>query len=216
MKRTLIAVYLLCAALMSNAAQDPEQGDIRDLRLGMHIGDLDRSNYQAFACGRDGLKPERELADPEQFLNCSSEPSGLYELNLQYNDAKVAWAKVNDKWEGTKIAGHPVLLSALLDEQGIVQGLRVITDPQARRYLKKKAFLFGIRVKGRYGEDGWQCQRQQPDADKSRIGGMFIDERCEKIYNQRRLILQTHLYRTAQQQGTEFTGRTRFEILSLR
>ena len=52
--------------------------------------------------------------------------------------------------------------SLLIDEQGVVQGLRIVTDPEARLYLKKKAFLFGIRVMGRYGRDGWTCTDGRP------------------------------------------------------
>jgi hypothetical protein len=41
---------------------------------------------------------------------------------------------------------------------------------------------------------------------------MFIDRRCEKIFHDRRRILETALYRTAAQQGREFTDATRLEI----
>ena len=51
---------------------------------------------------------------------------------------------------------------------GVVQGIRIVTDPEARMYLKKKAFLLGIRVMGRYGRDGWTCTEAEPGAGRTR------------------------------------------------
>ena len=42
---------------------------------------------------------------------------------------------------------------------------------------------------------------------------MFIDRRCEKTWQGRRLILDTDLYRAIGQEGQEFTGASRLEIL---
>jgi hypothetical protein len=42
---------------------------------------------------------------------------------------------------------------------------------------------------------------------------MFIDRRCEKTWHDRRLILDTDLYRAAGQEGREFTGASRLLIL---
>jgi hypothetical protein len=75
----------------------------------------------------------------------------------------------------------------------VVRGIRIVTDPDARLYLKKKAFLFGIRVMGRYGRDGWACTEAAPDAGKTPVGGMLIDRRCEKVFHDRRLVLETDL-----------------------
>ena len=41
---------------------------------------------------------------------------------------------------------------------------------------------------------------------------MFIDRLCEKTFHDRRLIIKVDLYRTADQEGQDFTGSTRFEI----
>ena len=113
----------------------------------------------------------------------------------------------------TQLAGHPVVLSVLLDGGGVVRGIRALTDPKAGLYLKKKAFLLGVRVKGRYGREDWACRENAPPGDRTPVGGMFIDEICEKDYNGRRLVLHTELYRAPGQDGREFTDRTRFEIL---
>jgi hypothetical protein len=43
---------------------------------------------------------------------------------------------------------------------------------------------------------------------------MFIDRHCEKTFHDRRLVMETRLYRTAGQSGQEFTGSTRLEIIN--
>jgi hypothetical protein len=108
-----------------------------------------------------------------------------------------------------------VIPSLLIDDGGVVQGIRIVTDPEARLYLRKKAFLLGIRVMGRYGRDGWRCVEAEPGEGRAPVGGMFIDRRCEKIFHDRRLILETDLYRAAGQEGREFTDATRLEIFQI-
>jgi hypothetical protein len=202
---------LLCALVAGpgtvRAAEDPQDGDLRDLRVGMAVDQLPAEGYVDLACAGEG---GAALANWAEFARCPADAAGLHEVTFAY--ARSPLATVGDRWEGTKVAGHPVIPSLLIDEEGVVQGIRIVTDPDARLYLKKKAFLLGIRVMGRYGRDGWTCREAEPGAGRTPVGGLFIDRHCEKIFHDRRLILETALYRTAEQQGQEFTDATRFEI----
>jgi hypothetical protein len=208
------AVGLLAIAVLGGplrAAEDPEQGDLRDLRVGMTVDQLTAEGYTDFACGHDGGVPGPALAGWQEFHRCPADAAGRHEVAFAFAPSPLA--PLGDRWEGTKVAGHPVIPSLLIDDRGVVQGLRIVTDPDARLYLKKKAFLFGIRVMGRYGRDGWQCTEAPPGDGRSPVGGMFIDRRCEKTWHDRRLILDTDLYRAAGQEGREFTGASRLLIL---
>jgi hypothetical protein len=196
--------------LAANAAEDPQDGDLRDLRVGVTVDQLPAEGYTDFACGNDGAEPGQSLAGWRDFASCPADARGLREVTFAYAESPLA--ELGERWEGTKVAGHPVIPSLLFDEAGIVQGLRIVTDPEARLYLKKKAFLFGLRVMGRYGRDGWACADAAP-GDRQPVGGMLIDRRCEKRYQDRRLILETVLYRAPGQSGREFTGASRLEIL---
>lgn len=195
------------------AAEDPDQGDLRDLRVGVHVGELPTEGYVDFACGHDGGPPGPAIAAWHEFARCPADAAGRHEVTFAFAPSPLE--NLGDRWEGTKVAGHPVIPSLLIDDRGVVQGLRIVTDPEARLYLKKKAFLLGVRVMGRYGRDGWTCTEAAPDEGRTPVGGMFIDRRCEKTYHGRRLILDTDLYRTRDQHGREFTGATRLEILKL-
>lgn len=197
------------------SAEDPLQGDLRDLSVGMQVGDLPAKGYVNLACGNDGGEPGQALASWAEFARCAADAQGLHEVAFEYDDSLQPWAAVSDQWEGTQVAGHPVVPSLLIDDQGVVQQIRIVTDPEARLYLKKKAFLLPIRVMGRYGRDGWDCVDAEPAEGRTPVGGMFIDRRCEKTFHDRRLVLETRLYRTAEQSGREFTDSTRLEIIRL-
>jgi hypothetical protein len=208
---------LLCALVAApgpaRAAEDPLEGDLRDLRVGMTVDQLPAEGYVDLACGNDAGAPGAALARWAEFPRCPPDAAGLHEVTFAF--AKSPLAEVGERWEGTKVAGHPVIPSLLIDNQGVVQGIRIVTDPEARMYLKKKAFLLGIRVMGRYGREGWTCTEAKPGEGRSPVGGVFIDRHCEKTFHDRRLILETALYRTAEQQGQEFTDETRLEIFKL-
>jgi hypothetical protein len=209
----LIAMVLTLVAGVAVAADDPLEGDLRELRVGMAVEELPPEGYVDLACGSNGDQPGAALGGWADFQRCAADGAGLREVAFGFAESRLA--ELGDRWEGTKVAGHPVIPSLLIDEQGVVQGIRIVTDPEARLYLKKKAFLLGIRVMGRYGRDGWTCTDAELDAGKAPVGGMLIDRRCEKIFHDRRLILETDLYRTAEQRGQEFTGATRLEIFKI-
>jgi hypothetical protein len=210
---SLAALLYALIAAPASAADDPLEGDLRDLRVGMSVAELPTEGYVDLACGGEGGAPGTALASWAEFERCPRNAAGLHEVTFAYAESPLA--ELGDRWEGTKVAGHPVIPSLLIDDAGMVQGIRVVTDPDARMYLKKKAFLLGIRVMGRYGRDGWTCTEAEPGAGRTPVGGLFIDRRCEKVFHDRRLVLETDLYRTAEQQGQEFTGATRFEILKI-
>jgi hypothetical protein len=205
-------VALVCAlgAGPARAADDPLEGDLRDLRVGMRVAELPAEGYVDLSCGGES---GAALASWAEFTRCPQDADGLHEVAFAFAESPLA--ELGDRWEGTKVAGHPVIPSLLIDEAGLVQGIRIVTDPDTRLYLKKKAFLLGIRVMGRYGRDGWTCTEAEPGAGRTPVGGMFIDRHCEKVFHDRRLILETDLYRTAEQQGQEFTGATRLEIFKI-
>jgi hypothetical protein len=146
----LLAVILtawLCALVAGpdtvRAAEDPLEGDLRDLRVGMAVDQLPAEGYVDLACGNDGGAPGAPLARWAEFYRCSPDAAGLHEVTFAFAESPLA--EIGERWEGTKVAGHPVIPSLLIDDQGVVQGIRIVTDPEARMYLKKKAFLLSIR-----------------------------------------------------------------------
>jgi hypothetical protein len=190
-------------------AASPERSDLRDLSVGMTVSDLPTDEYVDLACSVD---PKVSLAKWVDFGTCQADSAGLHEVSFHYDDSRNPLAAVNDRYEGTKLGGHPVLLSLLIDKTGVVQRIRAVTDPGARPFMRKKAFLLAFQVKTHYGEEGWSCSDEQPSNDELSVGGIFIKEHCEKQAEHRKLLLDRLLYRKAGQSMKEFMNETRFEI----
>ena len=219
MRLPLSLGLLLAAALATPALAAAPEGsgaanDLRDIRLGTNVADLPSSGYTGLTCAdmpKDA--PGRALESWEDYKRCPEEPSGLRAVSFRYDEAANPLAKVNGLYEGTKVGGHPVLLTLLIGGDGQVDGLVIETDPNARLYLRKKAFLFGDQVKARYGEEGWACKEGAPTADEEPVGGVFINEHCEKATSTRRLIFDREFFRRAGQDIKDFTSHSRLEIL---
>lgn len=216
--RKVLSAAILCTWSVTGvgpalSALKPEEGDLRDLKLGTPAEEMPKTGFVALTCASD---PSRTLESWTEYRNCPPDEAGLHEIRFRYDQSENPLAGVNDRWAGTKVAGHPVLASVLLGDDGVLDGIRVVTDPDAPPYLRKRAFLLGIRVKERYGESGWTCVDRPREAGESDVGGNFVKQRCEKTDGPRRLVLETALYRKAGQSGRDFENAARLEIWRVR
>ena len=191
------AAVSLIAVTTTADAQQATGNDLRNIRIGMGIGDLPTAGYVNFACAND---QGHAIAAWSDWSKCPAENDGLYAIRFDYDPSTSR--------EGTIVAGHPALLTLLVDDKGTVAGLRIETDPKARLYLRKKAFLFGIQVKSRYGTDGWTCQEAQPENGEQSVGGVYINESCRKTTQGRAITVQRALYRRADQDIKSFVDKT--------
>ncbi len=200
-----IAVTVLAHARAARA----DENDLREFRVGMDVGELPRSGYLGFACADN---PEHKLSSWQEYRQCSPQASGLRAVRFRYDENANPLAKVNDTYEGTKVGGHPVLLTLLLGDTDRVRGLVIETDPTARLFMHKKAFLFGEQVKARYGEEGWVCVNQDLTPNEQPIGDVAIKEHCEKNTATRHFVLDRALFRRSGQELKDFVSRSRLEI----
>ncbi len=208
----ICAIYVLALPWpTAHAAENPENGDIRNLKVGADVKQLPTDGYVDIRCARSTAQ-ETKLSSWTEYDSCPTEDNGHTLVAFDYDDSKQQWAPVNDKWEGTKISGHPVLLSIAIDGDDKVVAINAKTDPEARAYLKKKAYLLSLRVKARYGRDGWTCTSTKPSEKETPVGGVFINEHCEKALPNRRIQLHTRLYRSEDQTLEESINSTEFKI----
>jgi hypothetical protein len=180
------------------------------------------------ACGSNGGPPRQKLEDWSDFAKCRPEPSGLYEVAARFDDEDEYVGKAIDEPRyaqgrtGTRVAGHPVILSALFDRDGVLRGLRFISDPRAASHERRMAHLLRLAVINRYEPDGWTCTDFPPAAGESPVGGVFIKQRCEKATAERHLSVETRFLRKLGQSDNDpvtgeyrpgaFESSTRFEI----
>ncbi len=189
---------LLAALLAPLGARAEQVNDLREFRVGMPVSALPAQGYVGFYCAN---APEQTLAGWRDWASCPKTPAGLHAVGFRYEDS------VADGAPGkTLVAGQPVMLSLLIDDSATVAAIQIDTDPHAPPYLHKKAFLFALQAKARYGQDGWTCRQEPPAANQASVGGVFIHEHCEKMTPTRHLVVERSLYRNPSEDLRHFTG----------
>jgi hypothetical protein len=204
-----LARALFLTLFCSGLAWGQENGDLRDLHVGMSIGAIPPDEYVDLSCAGTN---KQTIDGWSEFRKCPKTATGLYAVGFRFNSRLNSLAKVNDAYEGTRVAGHPVTLTVLIDEQGTVDALRIDTDPQARLFWRKKAHMLALAFKSRYGEDGWECRNREPAEGQTAVGGVFIMEHCEKNADGRQLLLERSVYRGRGQPMNDFVNETHIEI----
>jgi len=223
------AALLLVAAMSAASAQNrPDPGEIHGLKLGLDARKMSLAGFGEFACGSNGGPPRQKLDGFADFAKCKAEPSGLHEVYLRFDDEDeyIGRAIDDDKYTnkiGTRVAGHPVILSVLFDDGGMLRGIRFVTDPRAAPGERRMAYLLRIAAINRYGPEGWTCVDEPPADGETPVGGIFIKQKCRKTTAERDLTVEAHFLRKPGQSGTDpatgeyrggqYESWTRFELM---
>ena len=227
--RSLLAVILVATLATSAQAQArPDPGEVHGLKLGLQARSMPLDGFGELACGSNGGAPRQKLEEWADFGKCWPEDNGLYEVYARFDDEDEYIGKAIEDPRyaagriGTRVAGHPVILSALFDRDGVLRGLRFVTDPRAAPHERRRAHLLRLAVINRYEPDGWTCTDFPPAASETPVGGVFIKQRCEKATPERHLSLDTRFLRKPGQSDNDpvtgeyrpgaFESSTRFEI----
>ena len=233
--RLSASVWLLviawAAALATGPAQAqgrPDPGEVRGLKLGLKAQSMSLVGFGDLACGSNGGPPRQKLDEWAEFGKCGREDNGLHEVYARFDDEDEYIGKAIDEPRyargktGTRVAGHPVILSVLFDRDGVLRGLRFVSDPRAAPHDRRMAHLLRLAVINRYDPDGWTCTDFPPIAGETAVGGVFIKQRCEKATAQRHFSVETHFLRKPGQSDNDpvtgeyrpgaFESWTRFEI----
>jgi hypothetical protein len=223
-----LAMLWFMAAVGAAAAQNkPDPGEIRGLKLGLDARRISQDGFGEFACGSNGGAPRQKLEGFADFAKCRAEPNGLHEVYLRFDDEEeyIGRAIDDDQYTrkiGTRVAGHPVILSALFDDGGILRGIRFVTDPRAAPAERRMAHLLRAAAINRYGAEGWSCVDQSPAVGETPVGGIFLKQKCRKTTAERDLTIEAHFLRKPGQSGTDaqtgeyragqYESWTRFEL----
>ena len=204
MKRTsrcllLLACFLSIASTVR--AQTAPKYDLRDVTVGMRVRDLPDTGYVNLICA---MRSELKLKGWSDWRNCPADEEARRSIHFEFDP--------ETSRDGTLVAGHPAVLAIGLDSEGTVAELNIKTDPKARLYLRKKAFLLGVQVKSRYGSEGWDCVEHQPTPEEQPVGGVFVSETCKKSVQGRFLTVERDLYRRSDQEPKNFVDQTQVKI----
>jgi hypothetical protein len=181
-----LAASLPLAAGAPVRAQDrPARLEVWDLRLGARVDQLP-DEFVDLACGTNGGPPSLPLNGWNDFRRCRPEPSGLREVYFRYDDELEYWAKANsladqmEQYSGTKTYGFPVVVSGLIDADGALRGIRIVSDPRDTSQNRDEAYLLRNFLNARFGRDNWQCQDLALADGETAVDGVFVKQDCRK------------------------------------
>jgi hypothetical protein len=223
-----LAALFISAPACAQPQRDP--GEIHGLKLGLKADAMSTDTFGDLACGSNGGPPRQAIDDWSDFRKCRPEPSGLHEVNVRFDDQQDYIGRAIDDPMyaqgriGTRVAGHPVILSVLFDKDGLLRGIRMISDPRGSIMERRMAHMLRLAIINRYEPDGWSCIDFPPAAGETPVGGgVFIKQRCEKRTAERDLDVEAHFLRkpgqsdvnptTGETTTGQFESWTRFELM---
>lgn len=173
---------LALPALAQNAAVEPTFS-IWSVKLGHPVSEAPDRGAAIIACGTDGGPMSIELKSFSDWAQCSPEPSGLREVAFTYDDeedyiARALEVEYRAFAGGTSIYAHPVVVSILVDDKGIAQGIRVVSDDRAKEQDRRTAVTLGKNLQGQFSTWGLNCQDLPPVDGEQPVGKLFIHWRC--------------------------------------
>lgn len=228
----ITVLALLCLGLSGHASYGQVRIEplysIWDVDLGQHISELPDAKVGEIACGTNGGPRGQILSSFQDFLECTPEASGLREVEFNYDDEQdyIALA-LNAEYKflhgGTSVFAHPVIVSLLVDAEGIVQGRRIITDDRISDYERRTAVTLIRNFKARYGDWSLSCTNIPMKEGQQPVGNQFIHELCtgQSPDGRTRIAMQATLLRKKGQRGVNretqqvntgyFESQTRYE-----
>ena len=181
----LVLTLLAATGAPARAQERPPRLEVWDLRLGTRVDQLP-DEFVDHACGTNGGPPSLPLNGFGDFRRCRAEPSGLREVYFRYDDELEYWAKANgledqmEQYSGTKTYGYPVVVSALIDAQGVLAGIRIVSDPRDTSQNRDEAYLLRNFLTARFGRDNWQCRDLALADGETPVDGVFVKQSCHK------------------------------------
>jgi hypothetical protein len=230
MHRTRLLLTALIMAVASGAfAQTRDPGEIHGLKLGLNARTMSLDGFGELACGSNGGPPRQKLDGWSGFTACRAEPSGLHEVYARFDDEDEFVGRAIDQplyaagRTGTRVAGHPIILSLLFDDAGVLRGLRFVSDPRAEPLERRMAHLLRLAIINHYDPAGWTCTDLPPAPGETPVGGVFIKQRCAKDTPERNMTVEAHFLRkpgqndidpaTGDYTSGQFESWTRFELM---
>jgi len=170
------------SAVAQNVAIQPDF-TIWDVAIGAPVSEIPESTTAIIACGTNGGPPSLPLAEFEDFASCQPEASGLREVYFTYDDeqdyiARALSVEYQFAQGGTSVFAHPATISVLVDDGGIVRGIRVATDDRVSDRVRRTAVTLARNFKARFTDWNLVCEDIPPQPGEQPVGRQFIHEIC--------------------------------------
>ncbi|MGB3339375.1 MAG: hypothetical protein WBA73_19540 [Devosia sp.] len=174
--------------------------DVMDIRLGKPVS-AQPGPFREYACGTNGGPPAQALTALADYAACAVEPeTGLHEVVFRYDDELEYYAlamnlmPVAGRYGGTRFGTFPVIVSALIGDDGVVHGFRVVTDDRVPIRERRAAYTMSILAKSRVAGD-WTCEQLPLEAGETPVGRNSVKENCTGLAaDGRRMLLKTRFF----------------------
>jgi hypothetical protein len=226
--RVPATALLMLAGLIGHAAAQapggaaaPDTGDgagtylnvepaftIWDVPLGKPVTTVPDNVAAIIACGTNGGPISIQLKSFADWAQCTPEASGLREVVFTYDDEKDYIARALELEfralaGGTSVYAHPVVVSILVDDKGLSQGIRIVTDDRATDHDRRGAVYLAQNFRGQFGSWNLDCEDIPMQEGEQPVGNQFIHQRCTGTNpdgsGQRLLIEASYLRKKGQQ-----------------
>jgi hypothetical protein len=153
------------------------------VQLGLPIAQVPNSAAAVISCGTKGGPASIELASFANWAQCPAEPTGLHEVQFSYDDEKDYIARALESEYralagGTSMYAHPVVVAILVDDAGLAQAVRIITDDRVSNNDRRVAVVLSRNMKVRFGSWGLVCEDIPMKDGEMKVGNEFIHEIC--------------------------------------
>ena len=204
-KKLMIKLFKIIFLILLATSLAKAKSDFRDVGIGVNILDIPTEKYTNFICFN-----KTKIKSWSNYKKCNL-TTGYYQLYYQYDD-KYA---LNENYEGTQIAGHPVLIHLYINKLGKIDRIKINSDPKASMYYQKQAHLFWIRAYGKYGSKNWHCLNHKQENNHIKIGKAYLNKICKKIIDDKALSIKSELYKSKDNDKLNLISRFEFNLYSL-
>ena len=205
---------MVAEPVQAQANSTQHRTTILDLTLGTTAEDLPEEAFIDYACGTDGGPPGIAVGSFTEFAKCPAEQSGLHEVAFRYDDEleyRLLAQGLDNTAElngGTKVSNYPVFASALFDDQGILRGLRAVTDGRIDLRERTNAHLMADAVQIQFGKEGFKCVENKPEKGEEPLAGSYINQQCSQVVDGELIYTEEHFFRrNGEQEVNPITGR---------
>jgi hypothetical protein len=184
---TSLYLSILAVGVQAPASYAQEQIEpvysIWDVELGRPVSQLPDAEVAEIACGTAGGPAGQALSSFQDFASCQPETSGLFEVQFIYDDEQDYIARALElEYQflrgGTSVYAHPVIVSVLIDPDGVVQGRRIVTDDRIPDLARRTAYTLINNFKAQYSAWSLDCSEIPMQDGELPVGDEFFHELC--------------------------------------
>ena len=181
-----VVIGLCLAAGTAVAQQQPNLVpvfSIWDVALGQPVAAIDPQSVALVACGTNGGPPAQPLTRFDDLSTCTPEASDLTEVQFSYDDELDFFARALELEYrvlrgGTSVFAHPVIVSVLVDAQGLAEGIRIVTDDRISDLERRPAVTLAKNFKARFSAWNLACTDLPMQDGEQPAGNQFVHESC--------------------------------------